>query len=93
MLKWFYPSKNDHLFLSDSETESDDDELDSHILDGLNRKIRSNNRQKSIKKECKRSNYKKEITVVNGESKQDKEAFKKEPGWFCIHMLSWFHFC
>ncbi|MBA0571326.1 hypothetical protein Golob_004905, partial [Gossypium lobatum] len=60
-------------------TESDD-ELDSHIPDRhLNRKSIIKNRQKSIKRECKRSNYKKEITVVNGESSQDKEEFKKEP--------------
>ncbi|TYH00358.1 hypothetical protein ES288_A10G269600v1 [Gossypium darwinii] len=79
MLKRFYPPKNDHLSLSNSETESDN-ELDSHIPDRhLNRKSRINNRQKSIKKEYKRSNYKKEITVLNGESSQDKEAFKKEP--------------
>ncbi|MFQ6652958.1 hypothetical protein Gotur_024593 [Gossypium turneri] len=79
MLKRFYPPKSDHLSLSDSETESDD-ELDSHIPDRhLNRKSIINNRQKSIKRECKRSNYKKEITVVNGESSQDKEEFKKEP--------------
>ncbi|KAK8488174.1 hypothetical protein V6N13_121959 [Hibiscus sabdariffa] len=74
MLKRFYPPTKDHLFLSDSETESDD-ELNNYVKDQhSNKNTRSNNRRRSIKKECKRSNSKK----VNGESSQDKDAFKEE---------------
>ncbi|MFQ6629376.1 hypothetical protein Gotur_007347, partial [Gossypium turneri] len=42
-------------------------------------KLKKIGRYKSIKKENKRSNNKKETVVVNGESNQDREAFKKEP--------------
>ena len=77
MLKRFYPPKDDHLFLSDSETESDGDMNDYVRHHHLNQK--RNNREKTTKKECNRSN-KKKITLVNGESSQDREAFKEEPG-------------
>ncbi|XVF75343.1 hypothetical protein PTKIN_Ptkin13bG0180500 [Pterospermum kingtungense] len=76
MLKRFYPPKNDHLLLSDSETESDDDKNNYFHDKQLYRK--TNNNGKTTKKESKRSN-KKKITLVNGESSQDKEAFKEKP--------------
>ncbi|XVE99564.1 hypothetical protein REPUB_Repub03eG0210000 [Reevesia pubescens] len=79
MLKRFYSPKNDHLYLSNSETESDDD-LNDYVHDEHLHQKRNTIKEKSIKKECKRSN-KKEITLVNGESSQDqdREAFKEKP--------------
>ncbi|XVE52669.1 hypothetical protein DITRI_Ditri02bG0141200 [Diplodiscus trichospermus] len=78
MLKRFYRPKNDHLLLSDSETESDY-ELDD-CVHGQHLNQKTSNIDKTTKKEGTRSN-KKEITLVNGESSHDieREAFKEEP--------------
>ncbi|OMO96847.1 Protein RDM1 [Corchorus olitorius] len=60
MLKRYNPPKSNHLFLSSSETESDDNY----------RHRKKINKRKIIRKESKRSN-KKKPTPVNGESKEE----------------------
>ncbi|XP_021296080.1 protein RDM1-like [Herrania umbratica] len=78
MLKRFHPVKDDHLLRSDSETESDDNNLDDHAH-GENLYRKRNNREKTIEKQCKNSNEK-EITLDNGKNSQDREeGFKEEP--------------
>lgn len=78
MLKRYAPLRNDHLYLSDSETESDD--LSEYFsVQGAEK----NNRGIYIGKENNKKKRNKKKNIVDGENSRDKKASKEESGINC----------
>ncbi|GAV68880.1 DUF1950 domain-containing protein, partial [Cephalotus follicularis] len=83
MLRRYRPLKEDHLLLSDSETDSDDLSVYVNVVQGQKRK----NRQKNLEKEFNKNKKCKKEKSIDQESYEDKKmSLKKLSGKYQEYM-------